>query len=94
MAYSRHLTMKQIEKIWDKEKDNTYGVWIGTDLLISGKNIQNAYNGITSEDIISECGEFSTDGYYLILNADDRNYLAIYEVSDSEDLALKYYYND
>ena len=94
MAYSRHLTMKQIEKLWSKEKDNAFGVWIGTDLLICGKNISNSYNDITAEDIISECGEFSTDSYYLIMSADDRNYLAIYEISDSEDLALKYYYND
>lgn len=94
MSYSRHLTDSDIRKIWETEKDNEFGTWIGTDLLISGKNIENAYNGITSEDIESECGEFSKNGYYLILHADDRNYLAIYEISDSEDLALKYYYND
>lgn len=94
MAYSRHLTMKQIEKIWSKEKDNTFGVWIGTDLLISGKNIANSYNDITAEEVTAECGEFSKDSYYLILNADDRNYLAIYEILDSESLGLRYYYND
>lgn len=94
MSYSRHLSMDEIEKIWTSEKDNEFGTWIGVDLLISGKNIENAYNGITSEDIESECGEFSENGYYLIINADDRNYLVIYEISDSEDLALRYYYND
>lgn len=94
MSYSRHLSMDEIGKIWTSEKDDKFGIWIGNDLLISGRNIENAYNGITSEDIESECEEFSENSYYLIINADDRNYLAIYEILDSEDLALRYYYND
>ena len=86
--------MEEIERIWNTEKDNSFGVWIGCDLLISGRNISNSYNDITAEDIESECGDFSVDGYYLIMCADDKNYLAIHEIIDSGDLAARYYYND
>ena len=92
MSYSRHLSMEEIERIWSKEKNSPYGVWIGNDLLIRGRYAENVECGIDREDIVDECGDFSEDGYYIIRDINGYNYLSITEVSRESDLAY-YYYN-
>lgn len=92
MSYSRHLSMDEIERIWSKEKNSPYGVWIGNDLLISGRYIENVECGIDTEDITDECGDFSEDGYYIIRDINGYNYSSITEVSRESDLTY-YYYN-
>lgn len=94
MAYSRHLTMEQIEQIWNNEKDNEFGVYIGSDLLIKGEFLGNSETDITADDIEEQEGDFSDNSYYLIMNAEYGRYSDFEEILDSEDLAFRYYYND
>lgn len=95
MGYSRHLSMDEIERIWNKEKDSPYGVWISDDLLINGRFLKTEldYHGIDFNDIDwdSEYIEFSEDSYYIVKNLVNGMYDSIHEISCMDDLAYYYY---
>lgn len=85
------LTMEQLQKAWAR-KDSPYGVQIGNDLLICGKYAESVPPYIEREEINETC-DYSEDSYYLIIGINGYSYGSIREVSNIQDLALRYFYN-
>ena len=85
------LTMQEIERAWAR-KDSPYGVQIGNDLLICGKYAESVPPYIEREEINETC-DYSEDGYYLIIGINGYSYDSIREMSNIQDLALRYFYN-
>ena len=85
-------TIEQVEKLWERRNEE-FGIDFFDDILFKGSNHQNIDIEISEDEIASECGDYSEDSYYLVMNVNGYGYGAIHEIIDIEDLITHYCYH-